>query len=308
MSSATPPERLRQLDDEDISARIVRQKVWKRMNVDNQHFMGAVVGREGTGKSHSALAIASAVDPEFTAEDVFFQPERLLEALNSDEYGRGNVVVLDEAGVGLGNRSWYDKEQILLNQALQTARDDNMGVLYTLPRLEELDSQTIGRLHAFVEMMDVFPGEGWAKAKWKNISMTRDGQGRTYKKYPRMRVNGIEKRIKRFGVTPPAEALVEAYEERKAAFKKKLYEEAIGAYEDDDEDEGKDPSEVADEIVDEGVSKYISEHNGNGRLYVDKDMIRVEYGISHHDANAVKKFVEQSVDVEQIGTQTHTDP
>jgi len=142
MSSATPPERLRQLDDEDISARIVRQKVWKRMNVDNQHFMGAVVGREGTGKSHSALAIASAVDPEFTAEDVFFQPERLLEALNSDDYGRGNVVVLDEAGVGLGNRSWYDKEQILLNQALQTARDDNMGVLYTLPRLEELDSQT----------------------------------------------------------------------------------------------------------------------------------------------------------------------
>ena len=298
MSAPTPPEPLRQLDDDDVNARIVRQKIWKRMNVENQHFMGAIVGREGTGKSYSALRIASGVDPEFSAEDVFFKPERLLEAFDSDEYGRGNMIVLDEAGVGLGNRSWYDKEQILLNQTLQTVRDDNMGVIFTLPRLEELDSQTIGRLHAFIEMMDVYPNEGWALAKFKNISMTRDGAGKTYKKYPRMRINGVKKRITRFGLTPPDEGLVEAYEERKESFKEKLYEEAIAAYE-DEEDGGKDPSDVAGEIVDEGVSGYMSEHGGNGRRYVDQELIRSEFGLSHRDAKAAKKLVEKHIESSQ---------
>jgi hypothetical protein len=302
MSDETPPPTLRQLDDEEFSARIVRQKIWKRLNVKNQHFMGAVVGREGTGKSHSALTISKAVDPSFTADDVFFKPESLLEAFDSDEYGQGNMIVLDEAGVGLGNRSWYEKEQILLNQTLQTVRDDNMGVLICLPRLEELDSQTIGRLHALNELLEVHPDEGYAVAKWKNISMTRDGAGKTYKKYPRMRVNGVKKRISRFGITAPDEELVEAYEERKEAFKDELYEEAIAAYDDEDSDDEKQPDEIADEIIDDGVSNVVSEHGRNGTLYVDKDIIRVEYGLSHRDAAAVKKLVEKQADVQELNT------
>jgi len=279
------------------------------MNVENQHFMGAIVGREGTGKSHSALRICETVDPSFTAADVFFNPQELLEAFDSDEYGAGDMIVLDEAGVGLGNRSWYDKEQILLNQTLQTVRDDNMGVLFTLPRLEELDSQTIGRLHAFIEMLEVNPEEGWANSKWKNISLTRDGRAKTYKKYPRLRFDGVKKRVTCFPITPPSEGLVDAYEQRKEAFKQDLYEEAIEAYNDDDDsDDHNKLRETADEIIEEGVSEYIDEHGGNGRLYVDKEMIRVDYGLSHNDAKAVKKIVERTADIETAGSDTHTDP
>lgn len=291
-----PPEPLRQLDTDQYSARIVRQKMWRRMNVQNQHFMGAIVGREGTGKSHSALRLSRTVDPSFTADDVFFQPQELLEAFDSDAYGQGDMIVLDEAGVGLGNRSWYDKEQILLNQTLQTVRDDNMGVIFTLPRLEELDSQTIGRLHAFVEMLDVHPNEGWASAKWKNISLTRDGRGEDFKKYTRLNVNGVKKRITRFAISAPPEELVEAYEKRKESFKNELYEEAIAAY-DEDTDDGQSPSEVADEIIDSGVSEYVSEHGGNGRRYVDQELIRSDFGLSHRDAKAAKKIIERTADV-----------
>lgn len=296
----TPPPALRQLDDEQYAARIVRQKIWRRMNVENQHYMGAIVGREGTGKSHSALRICETVDPSFTADDVFFNPQELLEAFDSDQYGTGDMIVLDEAGVGLGNRSWYDKEQILLNQTLQTVRDDNMGVLFTLPRLEELDSQTIGRLHAFIEMLDVHPEEGWANSKWKNISLTRDGRGQTYKKYPRLRFDGVKKRVSRFPITPPSEPLVDAYEERKEAFKEELYEEAIAAYDDDEQGEKRSPDGVADTVVDSGVSDVVSEHGRNGTLYVDKDLIRSEYDLSHRDAATVKKLVEKQIDLEEL--------
>jgi len=306
MSDPQPPKPLRQLKPTQYLGRIVKQKMWRRMNVENQHFMAAIVGREGTGKSHSALTLSRLVDPSFTAEDVYFDPQDLLRAFDSDAYGRGDMIVLDEAGVGLGNRSWYDKEQILLNQTLQTVRDDNMGVIFTLPRLEELDSQTIGRLHAFVEMMNVYPDEGWAETKWKNINLTRDGRSKEFKKYTRLNVNGMQKRVTRCAIAPPPEDLVAAYEARKEAFKAELYEEAIGAYDDEEEeDDGTDPEALAEQIIDDGAEPYISKHGGNGRLYVDKDMIRVKHDLSHHDATAVKKLVEQSVDMEAV-TQTHT--
>jgi len=303
----TPPEPLQQLDTSDYSARIVRQKIWKRMNVDNQHFMAAIVGREGTGKSHSALSLARTVDPSFTADDVFFDPQALLEAFDSDEYGKGNVIVLDEAGVGLGNRSWYDKEQILLNQTLQTVRDDNMGVFFTLPRLEELDSQTIGRLHAFVEMLETHPDEGWASSKWKNINLTRDGRGQEYKKYTRLNVNGVEKRIKRFAIGAPPSDLVAAYEDRKEAFKRELYEDAIDAYDEDEEtDDELSPKEVAQEIANEGIDEFVSQNSSTKEAYINKDLIRIEYGLSHSDASAAKKLLEKSFTNKQLESSLHT--
>jgi len=298
MTDPDPPEPLRQLEPTQYLARIVRQKMWRRMNVENQHFMAAIVGREGMGKSHSALTLSRLVDPDFSAEDVFFDPQDLLRAFDSDDYGRGDMIVLDEAGVGLGNRSWYDKEQILLNQTLQTVRDDNMGVIFTLPRLEELDSQTIGRLHAFVEMMEVHPDEGWGKAKWRNIKLTRDGRDGDYKPYTRLNVNGVRKRITRCAIAAPPADLVEAYEDRKEAFKAELYQEAIGAY--DDEEDGDDqptPKDVAEEIVNGDVNEYLSEHGGNGRQYVDQELIRADFELSHRDAKAAKKLVERTADV-----------
>jgi len=300
MTDPTPPDPLRQIDPHNYSARIVRQKMWRRMNVDNQHFMGAVVGREGTGKSHSALTLARTVDPEFTAEDVFFDPQELLEAFDSDAYSAGNMIVLDEAGVGLGNRSWYEKEQILLNQTLQTVRDDNMGVLFTLPRLEELDSQTIGRLHAFIEMLDVNPAEGWASAKWKNINLTRDGRGKTYKKYTRLRVDGVKKRITRFAVSAPPEDLVDAYEDRKEAFKEQLYEDAIAAYDEGDKDsEELEPDDVVETVIEEDrVDEFVSHHGQTGRAYVDKDLLADEFGLSVRKSNVAKKKIENSVAIQ----------
>jgi len=240
---------------------------------------------------------------------VYFDPQDLLKAFDSDDYGTGDVIVLDEAGVGLGNRSWYDKEQILLNQTLQTVRDDNMGVLFTLPRLEELDSQTIGRLHAFIEMMDVFPDEGWAISKWKNINLTRDGRGQEYKKYPRLRVNGVKKRITRFGIAAPPADLVEGYEERKEAFKAKLYEDAIAAYDDEgDNDDDTSPKEIAQDIANDEIEQFVSRNSSTKEAYINKDLIRVEYELSHSDATAVKKLLEKSFTPQQLEDtlRTHT--
>jgi len=293
--SPTPPSSL--VPPETPTQRVVLHHIWRRMNIKNEHFMGAIVGREGKAKSHTALKIASGVDPTFNVERVFFNATHALEALTNETLGKGQMIVVDEAGVSMGSRTWYDSDQIETNQALQMVRSENMGVLWTLPRLSELDSQTRGRLHAYLEMTRKHPeaDQPYAVGKWKNIDPTRDERDKLYKEYPRMRTDGYKEKIKEIGFTPPPAELVEGYEPRKEAFKDEFAERVIEqASEQVDGDTEQGPKEIAQEIAKDGVGPYVSENGTTGAPYINKDLIRIEFDISHSDANGVKALLEQS--------------
>lgn len=289
------------LQNDTIEARIIKDKVWDRMWEDNEHFMGVLVGREGSGKSWTGMRIAEVCDPTFEGWRVMFDPSNFLKQLQEwkdNNETRGKMVVIDEAGVGVGVRSWYEKHQILLNQVLQLIRDENMGVIFTLPRLEELDSQTEGRLHAFMEMTDKDPGN-WAEFKYFNWDPTRDGRNDTYREYPILTVDGYERQIKRLTIGPPSQDIVEPYEERKNEFQSEQYQNAIDEMEDDVDDE-KTVKEIAMEIADGNIEPYVSQHSQNKTPYINQNLIRADYELSQNDAQAVKDLLGRQYNEEQL--------
>lgn len=306
MSSDRPSPPSSLVPPETPTQRVILHHIWRRMNIKNEHFMGAIVGREGKAKSHTALKIAAGVDPTFNVERVFFNAAHALEALTDDELGKGQMIVIDEAGVSMGSRTWYDSDQIEINQALQMVRSENMGVLWTLPRLSELDSQTRGRLHAYLEMTrkhPEHPDQPYAVGKWKNIDPTRDERDKLYKEYPRMRTDGYKEKIKEVGFTPPDDTIVESYEPRKEEFKNEFARRVIEQANDElDEEAAQGPQEIAQEIATDGVGQYVSENGTTGAPYINKDLIRIEYDISHSDANAVKALLEQSFSETELET------
>ncbi|MFW5956755.1 MAG: hypothetical protein ACOCQY_05065, partial [Halorhabdus sp.] len=104
-SSPTPPKRIR---GSNLTARILRERIWKAANVENDWFCFAIVGREGSGKSKTAASIMEHVDPTFSAGNVHFDPVDFLDDINADDEEKtGKGVLQDEAGVGMGNRTWY---------------------------------------------------------------------------------------------------------------------------------------------------------------------------------------------------------
>jgi hypothetical protein len=302
-----PPAAL-QADTPEV--RLIRQKIWRACNVENQHFMGAIVGREGSGKSLTAMKIMELADPTFNAERVMFEPKAFLERLQTwKERGEttGKMVVADEAGVGLGVRTWYQKDQVLFNQVLQVIRDENMGILFTLPRLSELDSQARGRLHAFLEMTDLDAGE-WAEFKWLNWEPTRDERDKIYRHYPEMKINGYKRKVKRLKLSPPSAELIENYEARKTAFQDGLYQDAIDEME-DEEESAMSAQDVVEELKDESrIHEVLSWHGAHKRWYVDKDLIRNAYDLSHSEAQTAKKLLasDEDIDVEKIGQKKKT--
>lgn len=296
---SSPPEALRK-PNKQHEAWILR-RIWDRLNERNEHFMGCIVGREGSGKSFTALRIASEIDPDFSADNVIFDVEELLKILRDGDHSPGDVYVLDEAGVSLGRRTWQDRGQVLANQALQLIRSHNLGLIFTLPRLSELDSQTQGRLQAFYEIIDKEDDE-YVSGKWKWFDPDRtDTTGTVYKKFPRRIVNGVQLRVTDLRFAPPPAEIVEPYEERKGEFQERVYDETLAELGegggDDEEENTSDPEEIASDILDQNaIEDYIFPINGGAQEVLDKEAIAQDYQIGTTRAARVKKMLLAEVD------------
>jgi hypothetical protein len=297
MPGPTPPESIQ--GDQPGSA-LFRQ-VWRRINVKNEHWMHCIVGREGSGKSLTSLKMAGLLDDTFSADNVVFKPAEFLRMLRDGAYERGDIYVIDEAGVGLGNRTWQESGQKKLNQALQLIRNHNIGVIFTLPRLGELDSQTQGRLHSYYEISGKEPDE-YVIGRWRWLDPDRvDITGEIYRKKPRY--DG--KIIDSLKVTPPTDdELIEAYKERKEGFQEGVYDGAIDELDPEDADDGEQydgPREIADAILaNGGPEQYMREINNGTQVVLDSDRIAVDYKVGDPKAKKVKKVLLDEVDREGL--------
>lgn len=300
----SPPDALKGRNKNDT--KWLLRRVWDRVNRDNEHFMGCIVGREGSGKSYTALKIASMLDETFNADRVIFDVIDMLEILTEREHDPGNFYVLDEAGVQLGNRTWQERSQVLANQALQLIRSHNLGLVFTLPRGRELDEQAYARQQALIEMTKKQPDE-FVRAKWQWIDPDRKKRdGKIYYHNPRRRENGQLRVVRSVGFTPPEdEELIETYEENKEEFQHETYEKTIKEArgetdEDDDEPEEMGPREIATEIANNGIEKYADRNDSNGQPYINPNLIRVDYDLSQTDAQTVKSLLARQYDKNEI--------
>lgn len=302
MATTSPPPKL-QGKNENHAAWLLR-RIWDRVNTKDEHFMGVIVGQEGSGKSYTAIRIASEVDPTFTADRVIFEVSDLLKRLRNDEHEPGNFYVLDEAGVQLGRRTWQERSQVLANQALQLIRDHNLGLVFTLPRLGEFDSQAQGRLQAALELIEKEPDE-WVRGKWKWFDPDRmDETGTIYKKFPRRRVDGQLLRVTTLAFQPPDPQFIEDYQRNKREFQNEFYDRVIHELDDievdEDEEESMGLKEIADELASNGMADVISESKRDGSYYVNWNLIRTEYDLSQADAQAVKALLEKQFDPPEL--------
>jgi ABC-type dipeptide/oligopeptide/nickel transport system ATPase component len=248
---AAAPERLQG----DHPTLTLLRKKWRRLNVNNEHWMLCIVGREGSGKSYASIKIGRMVDPNFSADNIYFHPAAILEDLRDGNYQAGDVWVLDESGVGLGNRTWHDSGQVMLNQALQLIRNHNIGLIFTLPVLSDLDSQATGRLQNALELVTKHDGE-YVRGKWWESEVDRMGFSK--------RSNGVwwdhevinGHRLRTIALTPPESEIVERYEDAKAEFQEQFYDETIEELRSssgDTEGEQESPEEIV-----EGLNKGIA--------------------------------------------------
>jgi hypothetical protein len=282
---------------------LIRRFVYDPCHRRDQHAMLAIVGQEGSGKSSVAVRIGELVDPDFSVDNVFWHPAGLLERLD-EGVNRGECLVFDEAGVELGNRSWYESDQIDFNKVLQTVRNQNAAIIFTLPVFQQLDIQAQTRVKGLINLDDR-PDEarGLASGRYYRIDVDRTDMGRDdiYRKKPEIRINGHRKTITKVSFRKPSAGLWQRYEAGKSAFQAEFYAEKREQFSDGVAGENEiTPQAVADEIInDRDLSEFVNQHGHTKEPYIDKDLIELEYpDLSVRDAKKAKKLVERSDEVD----------
>lgn len=284
--------------DEVVENPILREFVWKKMNVENDNWMASVCGETGSGKSWATLRICEIVDPNFTVDQIAFSVLDFMKLVNDDSLGRGSIIMFEEASVEASAHEWWSKSNQILGSVLDTWRNQNRGAIFTHPAFKQLDKTARGRMSALIQMRSKNEDSGYTLGTYKRCQQDSD-TGKIYKKYPYVR----GKKYKYLKFQKPSKELREAYEEKKSQYTRDLNQELLAELEDEldqgDESVQEDPKSMAQEIIEaDRIDEFISDNHG--QRYIDRTLIEIEFDVGEKKSRKIKALLKPEVDDDVI--------
>ena len=229
-----------------------------------RNFLMAVVGETGSGKSYLALRLAEKFDRngDFNVDHVVFTPSDFLDCVN--RLGNHCFIVVDEAGLMFSHRDYASMVNKMLGFVLQSFRYKYLNCIFTLPNLGFMDYVGRSLMHCVIRMLD----HGYGAV----YRVQKDQLGRrTY--FPKI---GYLK------TDLPSEAIVRAYEEKKA----RIMDERYRAYKVEIE-AGERSFRFASPV---DIVKYIKE-NALESVLKDGDRFDAVSISAHFDINITKAYI-----------------
>ena len=229
-----------------------------------RNFLMAVVGETGSGKSYLALRLAEKFDRngDFNADHIVFTPNNFLDCVN--RLGNNCFLVIDEAGLMFSHREYATMVNRMLGFVLQSFRYKFLNCIFTLPNLGFMDYVGRSLMHCVVRMLD----QGYGAV----YRVQKDQLGRKIF-FPKIGYLKTEL---------PSDAIIEAYEEKKA----RIMDERYKAYKTELET-GEKSFRFASPI---DVVKFIRE-NKMENILKEGDRFDAVSISAHFDLNITKAYV-----------------
>lgn len=273
---------------------IIRQRINRRLKKQNKNWIACICGEPGSGKSYAALVIAKDINSKV---HLVFSPIEFMELLVSDNLKAGEVILFDEAGVGMAARDWQQVQNKLMGSILQTFRHKNLAVIFTTPNLSFVDVQARKLLQCYMETRFIDFKNGINYLNILNIEI-HSRQDEIFFKNPV--VYGKEHYpfyVNEIGVPLPDAETIKWYEEKKQAFTKSLNEKALNDLQAKVEIKKPNPDSVI-----EKVSAVVKEvlarreeftRHVRGRTFIDEDLIALKFSLPARTSQKVKKIIEK---------------
>ena len=202
-------------------------RIRNRMIRQNKNWLCVICGSPGSGKSYSALTMAKELCDRFDENYLVLTPEKFIEKINDrDNLQKGDIIIFDEAGVGLSSRNWQSLQNKLMGLIFQTFRHLNLGVIFTVPNLSFIDVQARKLFHTYLQTNYIDEKKKLCYIKTYDIQHN-SMLDKTYYKRPTFIVNGKRFKMRLLGVGMPPKSILQPYEKMKSEFTRKLNEEAL---------------------------------------------------------------------------------
>lgn len=212
---------------------------------NNKNFLCAVTGPTGAGKSWLCGSIAERYakiyginyDPKV---HTIFSIKDLLDLINRKDLDKvlpaGSVIMFDEPQVSVNARDWRSEANQILSTLTSTFRNMRLIVFFATPYLEFIDKQSRILFHAEIEVIGFDKTTNYTLCKPRFLQWNAR-KGDFYKKRLVIRYPVDDKDVlnwyylQYWEMYKPTKEWIEAYEEQKIAFTKKLNRELKQQYE-----------------------------------------------------------------------------
>tara|TARA_Y100000310_G_C20517674_1_gene732023 strand:- start:143 stop:988 length:846 start_codon:yes stop_codon:yes gene_type:complete len=269
------------------------KKIWYRLNYLNKNVLMIICGETGSSKSYSAISLASMLSNKYY---IIFNPLEFLKLITSKILKKGDIIIFDEAGVGMSSREWYSIQNKLLGSVLQTFRNLNVGVIFTTPNLSFIDIQARKLFHYYMETANIDYKKELAYLKVFEIQHN-SRYDKTYFKHPKFKVDNRFITMSHIEVQKPKPKQCKDYETMKLIYTEQLNRKALESL----QLSGKpkvterkldiDKNMVNDVI--KGKGKFLKEYNK--RKFIDHRLIQSEFNLSESKAKLIKREAEKTI-------------
>jgi hypothetical protein len=196
--------------------------LYSRLIKHNKNVLGCNLGPTGSGKSYRDLRMAELwydyhFHKPFPLDNICFGVLAALRRISSKELKRGDVIIFEESGAGLGSLDFQSKTSKMFTYVLQSFRSMNIGIFFNLPYLSMLNKQARMLMHYSFESAGV-DFERKINVCKPFLQQVNQKTGKIYSKYPRIKVNGKMKTFKKFEFNLPSKYLIDAYETKKLQY------------------------------------------------------------------------------------------
>lgn len=187
-----------------------------------------VTGKPGKGKTTLATSLALAIDPTFNRDKLKTGVVGFLDASTKHELEKYTSVVFDEYGVAVNSRNWASKNNKAWIDILQSFREMNLCVIFTVPSKKLIDSNTSMFIDYEITCFDIDrTNEIVICALYENQYNER--RNRTYPKAPIRKVKEFGGRLRKMPlmlVGFPPKDLHDAIREKVNVHKRSIQEES----------------------------------------------------------------------------------
>lgn len=140
-----------------ISSMPVLNHVWDKVHKDRENCLILTTGKVQKGKSSTNLELADRLDRPyfscspsekfgfFSINQVAWMPEKFTDIISHMKLKRGSVIMFEEIGTesgGVNRRKWYDFNNFIVNDVLQTFGFEGLVVFFSVPTLNYVDKNT----------------------------------------------------------------------------------------------------------------------------------------------------------------------
>lgn len=191
-------------------------RIKTRFHFQNKNWLAIICGETGSGKSYSSISFAYMIGNVH----IVFTPLEFLHVLNH-EAQKGDIIIFDEAGVGMSSRDWQSVQNKIMGSVLQTFRHYNIGVIFTTPNLSFVDIQARKLFHNYFETQYIDYDNKECTLKVYDIEVN-SMLDKIYYKKPKFVEDGSFTTMARISVPLAPQDVLDDYEKRKKEYTQQL--------------------------------------------------------------------------------------